>query len=288
MKPAVMKRIISASRRTDLVAHFPQWLAGAVSKGKAEVKGLSGKTYSVSLRPEEVHTIVLWSKDFSSLLEDRFDVRTRLARFDQLYFLFSITGLGGTFIERGVPPASLALEQLPALVRLAGHPGRVSLRFDPVIFWRENGLDRTNLDFFEKLAPAAAALGIRDVRFSITQWYGKAVRRSRAACFDFRDPLLEEKKAAAGRLARVASAWGLNLFACSQDILAEVPGVRPSACIDGALLQELHPRGEPASLTKDKGQRRECRCTESVDIGSYSQACPHCCLYCYANPRLTV
>jgi hypothetical protein len=288
MQPAVMKRIISASRRTDLVAHFPQWLARAVSEGKAGVKGPSGKVYAVSLKPEVVHTMVLWSKDFSGLLEDRYGLRTGLSRFDQLYFLFSVTGLGGTFIESGVPPASLALEQLQALVRLAGHPRRVSLRFDPVVFWRENGLERTNLDFFEKLAPAAAALGIRDVRFSITQWYGKAVRRSRAAGFDFRDPPPEEKKAAAGRLARVASAWGLNLFACSQNILAEVPGVRPSACIDGALLQDLHPLGEPASLTKDKGQRRECRCTESVDIGSYSQACPHCCLYCYANPRLTV
>lgn len=288
MQPAVMKRIISASRRTDLVAHFPQWLAAAVSKGKAGVKGPSGKIYAVSLKPEVVHTMVLWSKDFSSLLEDRYGLRTGLSRFDQLYFLFSVTGLGGTFIERGVPPASVAREQLPALVRLAGHPRRVSLRFDPVVFWREDGLERTNLDFFENLAPAVAALGIRDVRFSITQWYGKAVRRSCAAGFDFRDPPLEEKKAAAERLARVASAWGLNLFACSQNILAEVPGVRPSACIDGALLQELHPRGEPASLTKDKGQRRECRCTESVDIGSYSQACPHSCLYCYANPRLTV
>jgi hypothetical protein len=288
MQPALIKRIISASRRTDLVASFPRWLARAVGEGQAVVRGPSGKIYATGLRPETVHTLVLWSKDFSNLLENRFDLMTRLARYDQLYFLFSITGLGGTFIERGVPPASLALEQLPALVRLAGHPRRVSVRFDPVVFWREEGEERTNLDFFEELAPRTAALGIRDIRFSIAQWYGKAVRRSRAARFDFRDPPLEEKKAAAGRLARVASAWGLNLFACSQDILAEVPGVRPSACIDGALLRMLHPSGEPASLAKDKGQRAECRCTESVDIGSYSQACPHCCLYCYANPRLKV
>ncbi|MDH4198294.1 MAG: DUF1848 domain-containing protein, partial [Candidatus Aminicenantes bacterium] len=29
----------------------------------------------------------------------------------------------------------------------------------------------------------------------------------------------------------------------------------------------------------------DCLCTESVDIGSYAQSCPHSCVYCYANPR---
>jgi DNA repair photolyase len=63
-----------------------------------------------------------------------------------------------------------------------------------------------------------------------------------------------------------------------------VPGIRPSACINGRLLQELHPNGAPVSVRKDRTQRRECRCTESVDIGSYTQTCPHSCVYCYANP----
>jgi len=280
-----MKKIISASRRTDLVAHFPQWLAGALKRGTAEVRGPSGRAYSVDLRPEAVHTLVLWSKDFANLVQDRFDLRRALKPYDQLYFHFTITGLGGTFIEGGVPPASSALGQLRALVSLAGSPRRVSVRFDPVVFWREGGAQRTNLEAFEKVAPAAAALSIRDVRFSLAQWYGKAVRRSQAARWDFYDPPQEEKFAAVRRLAEIASAWDLDLYSCSQNVLAEVAGVRPSACIDGALLQELHPGREPAALAKDRSQRRECRCTESVDIGSYGQACPYSCLYCYANPK---
>ncbi len=281
-----LKTIISASRRTDLVAHFSRWLAEALIRGEAKVRGAGGKTVRVSLRPEAVHTIVLWSKDFSNLLQDRFLLRTALSRFDQLYFHFTITGLGGTLMESGVPPAAAALAQLPDLVRLAGDPRRVSFRFDPVVFWRESGEERTNLEAFAELAPAVASLGIKDVRFSLAQWYGKAVRRSRAARWEYLDPPLEDKKTAVRRLAEVASAWNLNLFSCSQDVLADVPGVRPSACIDGTLLRELHPSHEPASMAKDRSQRRECRCTESVDIGSYSQACPHSCLYCYANPKI--
>jgi len=79
---------------------------------------------------------------------------------------------------------------------------------------------------------------------------------------------------------------GLELWSCCQADLAGFPGVRASACIDGALLSSLHPEGEPASTVKDPTQRKDCLCTESIDIGSYTQACPTACVYCYANPRL--
>jgi len=230
-----------------------------------------------------VHTVVLWSKDFSPLLKDRHGLRELLGGYDQLYFLFSITGLGGTIIEPGVPPPREALAQLPELVRLAGDARRVSVRFDPVVYWSESGRTRSNLDFFERLGPRAAALGIEDIRFSFAQWYRKSVRRARAAGFAFFDPPVEEKRVAASRLAERAGSLGLILYACSQDVLSGVDGVKPSACIDGARLKELHPCREAASRVKDPTQRTECRCTRSVDIGSYAQACLHACLYCYAR-----
>ena len=281
-----MKTVISASRRTDLPAFFPEFLAAALRAGRAEVVGPGGRARIVDLSPAAVHTLVLWSKDFTRVIDNAAGLRTALQAYDQLYFLFTVTGLGGTRLERGVPGPDEMLAQLPILAELAGDPRRVSIRFDPVVFWREGSRERTNLDSFSKVAAAAARAGVIDIRFSATQWYGKAPRRARNKGLDFVDPPEAVKLEAARRMAAVAREHGLTLHACAQEFLARVPGVKVSSCIDGARLTELHPSGEEAAAFKDPGQRRECGCTRSVDIGSYTQACAHGCLYCYANPKI--
>lgn len=281
-----MKRVISASRRTDLIAFFPDEFSKMLDEGKTAVFGPAGRTYTVDLSPEKVHTIVLWSKNFEHIIANRFRLRERLAIYDQLYLHFTITGLGGTFVEPGVPLPQNALHQLDALLEILGRPERMTVRFDPLTFWLAGEKVEANLHFFEKLAPALACRGIKTVRFSFVQWYNKAKRRAVKLGFQYYDPPDEEKKKYTATLVQIAQVWGVSLFSCSQNVLTEVPGISPSACIDGKLLQRLHPRKEEASGKKDKSQRAECGCTESVDIGSYVQSCPHCCLYCYANPKV--
>lgn len=281
-----MKKIISASRRTDLVAFFPEWLSSILKEEKARVCGPSGHIYAVDLRPQNVHTLVLWSKNFSNLIHNKSNLRNLISKYDQLYFHFTITGLGGSFIEKGVPFPSQAVSQLGSLLKITGSPARISVRFDPIVYWREAGKIKTNLYFLEKMAPALNALGLKDIRFSFAQWYPKAKKRAARYGFEYLDPSVDEKKEAARYLVKVAQKWQLNLFSCSQDFLAAIPGIMPSACIDGRLLARLHPQQEAVLFRKDKSQRKECHCTESVDIGSYTQFCPHSCLYCYANPRI--
>lgn len=279
-----MKTVISASRRTDLVAFFPDWLAAALTARRVRVTGPRGRVHDVDLDPRSVHTVVLWSKDFSNLIRNASGLRDLLGEYAQLYFHFTVTGLGGTPVEAGSPPPAEALGQLPALTAMAGRPERVTVRFDPVVFWREGGSVRSNLEFFGTVADAAAGCGVRDVRVSFGQWYAKARARAAVRGFDLVDPPETEKRTLAEQLAGEAAERGLTLHACAQPFLAGVPGLRPSACIDGRLLERIHPAGEPASGRKDPGQRAGCLCTESRDIGSYAQACPHGCMYCYANP----
>lgn len=277
------KKIISASRRTDLIAFFPGWLEEAVKARMARVYGPSGHLYRVSLEPEIVHTFVLWSKDFSSILLKKSSVFRLFKDYDQLYCHFTITGLGDSPVEPHVIPPEKALTQLAPLVDWVGSPQRVSLRFDPIVFWREENQRKTNLYFFEKLAPFLQRAGIKTVRFSFVQWYKKAMRRAKKRNFSYEDPATEEKIEATKYLIEVASQWGLELSACCQPSITQNLPVKPAACIDGQFLQEIHPHKESVSTKKDKTQRQDCHCTESVDIGSYLQHCPHACVYCYAN-----
>jgi hypothetical protein len=281
-----VKKVISASRRTDLVAFFPDWLTIAVREDKAVFQGPSGRTATVDLSPENVHTFVLWSKNFANLVANRQGLLDALRKYDQLYFHLTITGLGGNEIEPLVPAPASVLRQIERLVEIAGCPERISLRFDPIVHWKEKDRILTNLGVFESIAGVASRFGIRTIRMSFAQWYGKAKRRAARRGFQFIDPSTDDKLAAARNLAALAGERGLFLYACAQNFLASVPGISRSSCIDGALLEELHPRREPASRRKDRTQRPECGCTESLDIGSYTQSCPHSCVYCYANPKL--
>ncbi len=281
-----MKKVISASRRSDLVACFPEWLFQVLREEKVRVYGPSGHVYSVNISPETVHTLVLWSKDFRNLIENRYRLKECVNKYDQLYLHFTITGLGGTRIEKGVPLPEKAVSQLDFLIKISGGGERISVRFDPIVYWKSRGKVMTNLYYFETLAPELNKRGIRAVRVSFTQWYGKAKRRALKHEFSYVDPSFSEKRRDARYLADIAKEFNLQLFACSQSFFSAEAHIRPSSCIDGVLLRRLHPAHEPVSSKKDKSQRAECCCTESIDIGSYLQFCPNSCLYCYANPKM--
>lgn len=281
-----MKKVISASRRTDLVAFFFVWLSTVLQKKKANVLGPSNHSYEVNLDPDHVHTLVLWSKNFSPLIENREGLLDAVKKYAQIYLHFTITGNGGTRIEPGVPSPENAISQLDSLIKIAGCPERISVRFDPVLFWEEENIKKTNLYFFEKLSRELYPRGLCRVQFSFAQWYRKARIRAEKRGFNYYDPPIEEKLKYASYLGEIAAQKQIQLYVCSQDVFTELPGITASACIDGKLLETLHPEKEPVSIKKDKSQRKECRCTESIDIGSYKLSCPHACVYCYANPRL--
>ena len=72
--------------------------------------------------------------------------------------------------------------------------------------------------------------------------------------------------------------------ACCQPDLITLKGIEQAHCIDGKRIEQII--GESVSKAKDSGQRKECGCIKSRDIGGYTGIfrCKHNCDYCYASP----
>ncbi len=273
--------VISCSRRTDIPRCYPGWLEEKLAAGSVTFRGPRGGLRTVSLAPDAVHSLVLWSKDYGPLLK-----RNRLLQLVEKlnpFFHFTITGLGGSVWEPDVPGWESAVE---AAERLAARFGseRINWRFDPVVHWREGTGTASNLACFGTVAAAMSEIGIKTCTFSFAQWYSKSRRRAGREGLEYVDPPGGEKLGAAAGLIREGQRLGIRLASCSNPEFEAIPGVNKARCIDGGLLAELRVDGVAASLAKDASQRDLCGCTRSIDIGSYAQRCAgRACAYCYAN-----
>lgn len=270
------KTVISASRRTDIPAYYLDWLIERVGAGYADVVHPfdRSRVRRVPLGPEDVHTIVFWSKNYAEFLKRR----ATFDRFRKLYFQFTVNDC--ELLEPRVPPLQSRLEQTKVLAERYG-PERMAWRFDPIVFW--NGGRENNLGSFERIASYMAGIGVNRCVFSFAKWYRKARRRAEKRGFPFFVPPEDRKRAVASDLAAKGAACGITMHVCCDDSLTDIENVQKSSCIDGPLLENLS--GEPCDTRRDTGQRDMCGCTKSVDIGSYHlQPCPNGCLYCYASP----
>lgn len=232
----------------------------------------SGEIHTVSLKPEDVHSIVFWSKHYGPFLPHVNELEERGYRF---YCHYTITGAPRA-LEPRVPEWPQAARVLRELAERIG-PRRVLWRFDPILFTDE--LDAAfYLGRFRDIAEALAGATER-CYFSFAVFYGKVEQQLRQAKVRYFDPPPEEKQALVEALADAADECGITLHACCQDAL--VSGrVQKAHCVDGDLLAALFP--ERPHVAELRPTREQCGCTASRDIGVYD-TCPFGCVYCYAN-----
>ncbi|MCK5241608.1 DUF1848 family protein [bacterium] len=280
-----MNQVISASRRTDLPQAFPEILASWLAQEWVKVKNpYNQQERTIDLAPDNVHTLVLWSKDYSRLIENQADLQTLVKRYAQLYIHFSVTGFGGTKLEPGVVDYKKAVSQFEKLVQIVGSPLRVNWRFDPIVFWKDEKQFHSNLHALEDIAAVVSSFGIKNMTFSICHWYQKSKQRAKAYDIQWVDIKKTRLKTVAEIVLEKSSKYGIKAGACCTNEVIPY-GIPAAKCIDGELLTLLHPDKKSAQLGKDKGQRTNCGCTPSIDIGSYDLVCNHGCAYCYANPK---
>lgn len=261
--------IISASRRTDIPAFYMPWLINRLRAGSASYPNpFGGQICTVSLRPNDVHSFVFWSKHYGTFLNYLDDL-------SEYRFIchYTITG-APRLLEPHVPDWQQEVRTLRALSERTS-PRHVQWRFDPILF-TPNINAAFYLDRFRALTAALDGATTR-CYFSFTSFYGKVERRVRE--IGAYDPPLEDKLALVEAMADSAGEHGITLYACCQDFLVN-GRVQKAHCIDADLLEELFP--DQALSAPHKPTREMCGCAASRDIGMYD-TCAYGCVYCYAN-----
>lgn len=255
--------IVSASRRTDM----PQWYAQDL------IKQLNEK-----YPPEVVHSIVLWTKFPRSILRE--PLKSVLSKYKQVFVNLTITGLGGSKIEKNVPKWEDSVEALPELIKFVGNPKRIRLRIDPISVLKDTeGKLITNSQTVKEIVTKCSELGITEYVTSFLVPYGKVLQRLEANGLSAVKYSEEKKFEYFKKLKNFVNEHGGELYACS------VPGLPRTACVDGELLQKLHPDKAPCSIYRPK-TREDCNCSHSIDLGWYTNRCLSGCLYCYANTEV--
>ena len=285
------KIVLSASRRTDIPAFYMPWFMDRIKKGFFEVVNpYNRKTRKVPATPDEVHTIVFWSKNFYLFLENSWGEKLQKAGY-HLFFNFTINSESPQ-LEPHLPPLDVRLNQLAQLCDRFGSR-TVNWRFDPICFFKtpsHKDIVQDNLSDLDRIAEKAAGVGIKQCITSFMDVYPKIEKRLAALPgFSFSDPPLTIKRQIILKIEKILASGNINLqLCCEKDVFNALPGntsVTQSACIPSDLLVELF--GVNLDLRQDTGQRiqKGCGCKKSVDIGSYHQhPCYHNCLFCYANP----
>jgi hypothetical protein len=286
-----IKTIISASRRTDIPAFYYSWLQDVLKNKEVELKNpkFPSKTYKVDLSPENLHSIVLWSKDFSNVAKD-----PGLLSNYNLYFQYTINRYS-RLLEPNVPDYCCTIKTLEVLLRRY-MPEQFNIRFDPVIISRTKGEisptpecpPKARLHVFEQLCKDLKLLGLNKGRLttSYISFYGHVQKRINQCGIDIVYLNENELLSFFENMVDIADKYNIKLYTCASPILEKVNGMNAGHCIDGNLLVSLF--GGNVSIQKDKGQRSECKCSLSRDIGSYSNGvnamkCLFNCKYCYVR-----
>jgi hypothetical protein len=267
--------IISASYKTDIPTFYGEWFSNRLRAGYCRVVNPYNKVISrVSLLPEDVDGFVFWTKNIGPFLKHLLEVRARQVPFVVQH---TINGYPHT-LEQSVVDATKSVQHVRQLADQYG-PLACVWRYDTILLTSLTPRE-FHLNTFARLAKDLQG-ATDEVVISFAHVYQKTLRNVNHAArefgFDWSDPDMEWKRSLTTELVAIAATHRIRLTVCSQPEFL-VPGSSEARCVDVKRLEGV--AGKPIRA-KEKGNRKECRCSEARDIGEYD-TCPHGCVYCYA------
>jgi DNA repair photolyase len=264
--------IISASRRTDIPSFYSEWFFNRIKEGFLYVRNPMNiyQVSKIKLTPDVVDFIVFWTKNPAPMID----------RLDELkdypsYFQFTVTSYGQD-IETNVPSKEKVI--IPAFKKLSDKIGKekVIWRYDPILL-NSKYTKEYHYENFEKAAKELSSY-TEKCTISFLDFYAKTERNLKGETVQsFTNSDYDDL---AKNLSNIAKSYNLKIDTCAEMIDLNKYGIDHAHCIDADLIERIS--NYKFKLSKDKNQRKECGCVESIDIGAYN-TCKNGCKYCYAN-----
>lgn len=275
--------IISASRRTDIPAFYSEWFMNRVREGYfIKVNPFNpSQRREVSLSPPDVDAIVFWTKNPFPMLQHV----PVLDRMGHRYFFHYTLNSYPLIFEPRVPPLKSRVEIFQRLGDRIGKE-KIVWRYDPIMISNFTPVEYHE-EQFAKLAEKLSGYTGRVVISFLVLYHKvrtklKKLEKDHALrVIDAKEELpLPTLKSLAGNLSIIAKNNGMEIFSCSEKLDFEECGIKHGSCIDVNLINQVFKTA--FKNKKDRYQRPECLCAESVDLGFYD-TCKFNCSYCYAN-----
>lgn len=308
--------IVSASRSTDIPAFFPKWFMNRLRAGYCVwFNPFNQKPSYVSF--EKCRAIVFWTKNPRPMMPylDELD-RTGV----NYYFQYTLNDYVAEGFEPNVVSVESRIETFKELSRRVGRE-RVIWRFDPIVLTPELGprdilkkiwnIGNRLKGYTDKLVFSFIDVAAyRKVQANLVRETGVFTKENvMGAESTYRQQVEVAEGLAKCRERWASEGWDIEMSTCGERVDLSAYGVTHNRCVDGELMKrifkddfdlvyyitygKLPDRNSlfaedkillpltPEKL-KDKGQRLECGCMVSKDIGMYN-TCRHNCVYCYAN-----
>ena len=264
--------ILSVSRRTDIPNYYSEWFFNRIKEGFVYVRNPMDvhQVSKIDISPDVVDCIVFWTKN-PEMMINRLD---ELAQYTY-YFQFTLTGYGKD-MEYNVPHKKDKM--IPVFQKLSEIIGKqkVIWRYDPIIFTKKY-TPEYHLKAFEQIAIALKEYTGKCV-ISFVDVYAK--NKKNMELLGAYEPDKSELLEFAKSISEIAKRNEMEIGSCAESIDLDECGIKHNCCIDKSLIEKI--TGCRLKAGKDKNQRQECGCMESMDIGTYN-TCKNGCKYCYAN-----
>lgn len=264
--------ILSVSRRSDIPNYYSDWFYNRIKEGFLYVRNPMNihQISKINLSPDVVDCIVFWTKNPEPMMDRLNELSTY-----KYYFQFTLTGYGPN-MEKNVPHKKDKM--IPIFNALSDKIGsrNVIWRYDPIIFTKKY-TPEYHLKAFDQIAQALNGYTHKCV-ISFVDIYKKNLKNMNS--MEAYELPHQELMDFAQSLNNIAVHNGMTVGSCAERIDLKQCGIEHNCCIDKKLIEEIV--GCKINAGKDKNQRAECGCIESVEIGIYN-TCLNGCKYCYAN-----